>query len=554
MDKQATNLPDPSPSCTRRSALGYVGAFMAGGLIAPVAKPAWGSARYPEERPDLPVFNVRQFGATGEQRDNATAAFRKALEACAAAGGGIVLVPPGAYTTGAVILTDNIRLHLMAGTTLFLSQSRQDFPKGARAMIFAENAKNISVTGKGTLDGLAQYDYAPMRGVDPEIGEEIAIAKAAGEDMRRYYRKSSAMNTYMFILNDCDNVTLEGIHVIHSPLWNVRLNDCHRVHITGVYIYSDLEKGVNADGIDICSCSNVLISDSMITTGDDAIILKSIARKGKPANPCQNITVTNCILESSSTALGIGTETEADISHVHFNNCVIRNSNKGIGINVQDGATVSNIIFSNLTIELNRRHWNWWGSAETCRFVLKKRTPSSRLGVIRDVVVENILAHPRGTSTIIGHPDQPLENIRLRQIQLKMLPEDAKDKRATDALQIEQVNGLVINDLSVEWPEQETEQKWRSALVIKDVSGLRMDAFSGRQGLLSASDPAISLQNVSDVIIRDSEASKGTGTFIYVAGNASNDIVLSHNFLRRARQPVSFEDPGLEKSVDIQKS
>src|SRR5690606_31265679 len=116
-------------------------------------------------------------------------------------------------------LTDNIHLHVMGGATLFLSQSREDFPRGARAMIFAENAKNISVTGKGTLDGLAQYDYAPMRSVDPEIQEEIAIARAAGEDMRRYYRKSTAMNTYMFILNDCDNVTIQGVHVIHSPLW-----------------------------------------------------------------------------------------------------------------------------------------------------------------------------------------------------------------------------------------------------------------------------------------------------------------------------------------------
>ena len=106
----------------------------------------------------------------------------------------------------------------------------------------------------------------------------------------------------------------------------------------GVYLYSDLEKGVNADGIDICSSSNVTISDSIIVTADDAIVLKTIARNGKPANPINNVMVTNCMLTSSSTPLMIGTETEADISHVVFTNCVIRNSNKGFGINVQDGA------------------------------------------------------------------------------------------------------------------------------------------------------------------------------------------------------------------------
>src|SRR5690606_14303086 len=141
----------------------------------------------------------------------------------------------------------------------------------------------------------------------------------------------------------------------------------------------------------------------------------------------ENITVTNCILSSSSTALMIGTETNADIRHVLFNNCVIRNSNKGFGINVQDGGTVSDVIVSNLTIETNRRHWNWWGSSEMCKFVLKQRTPTSRIGQIRDITVDNIVARVRGTSTITGHADQPIENIRMSNVQILMLPEDAKD-------------------------------------------------------------------------------------------------------------------------------
>ena len=175
-----------------------------------------------------------------------------------------------------------------------------------------------------------------MRGVDPEIAREIEIARAAGVDMRRYYRVG--VQTYMCILNNCRNVHLRDISIVHSPLWNVRLNDCDRVTVHGVYIYSDLEKGVNADGIDIVSSRNVTISDSIIETADDAIVLKAIARDGQPARPVENVTVTNCVLTSSSTALMIGTETQADIRHVLFNNCVIRNSNKGFGINVQDGA------------------------------------------------------------------------------------------------------------------------------------------------------------------------------------------------------------------------
>ena len=299
--------------------------------------------------------------------------------------------------------------------------------------------------------------------------------------MRRYYRVG--VQAYMLILNDCRNVLLQDISIVHSPLWNVRLNDCDRVHVRGVYIYSDLEKGVNADGIDIVSSRNVTISDSIIETADDAIVLKTIARDGQPARPTENVTVTNCVLTSSSTALMIGTETEADIRHVLFNNCVIRNSNKGFGINVQDGATVSDVIVSNLTIETSRRHWNWWGSAEMCKFVLNKRTPESRLGVIRDVVVDNVIAHPRGTSTITGHAERPLENIRLSNIDLTMLPENAVDKRATDALRLEHVRGAPIRDLSVRWSGDAAEPKWQSALVLRRVSDFEIDGFTGRQGI-----------------------------------------------------------------------
>jgi polygalacturonase len=59
-------------------------------------------------------------------------------------------------------LRDNVTLDLAAGATLFLSQDNTEFPRGRRAMLFAENATNIAVTGRGTLDGLAQYVFTEM--------------------------------------------------------------------------------------------------------------------------------------------------------------------------------------------------------------------------------------------------------------------------------------------------------------------------------------------------------------------------------------------------------
>ncbi len=548
---EAKNNPQLTPQrlSSRRSLIAKGSAALGACLVATPFSIARGQTAEKTATSSPLVFDVKKYGATGLRKDNATKPFRDAIEACTTSGGGVVNVPAGEYTVGTVQLKDHVTLNIEAGATLFLSQDRNDFIRGGRAMIFAQDARNIAVTGRGTLDGLARYDFSEMTGVDPEIVKEIEIARAAGIDMRRYYRSREAMNTFMFIINDSTDFLLSGVSIINSPLWTVRLNDCDRVNVRGVYIYSDLEKGVNADGIDICSSRNVTISDSVITTADDAIVLKAISRNNKKANPVENITVTNCVLSSSSTPLMIGTETEADIRHVVFNNCVIRNSNKGFGINVQDGATVSNVIFSNLTIETSRRHWNWWGDSEMCKFVLKKREESSRLGKIRDIIVDNIIAHPMGTSTITGHPDQSLENIRISNVQMYMIPENAKDKRSSHALKIENVNGLKIRDLSVVWDEEKPEEKWGSALVLKNVSDFVIDSFEGRQGLKKGSAPAVLMDNAAEGVVRESKATADTGTFIHVTGAGSRDIVLRNNNVKKAQKEITFADKNASRAV-----
>ncbi|MDD2381623.1 MAG: glycosyl hydrolase family 28 protein [Mariniphaga sp.] len=533
-------------SINRRALLQGGAAMLGAGMLGSFTTAASSST---EKTPDQ-LFNVKKFGASGDRDQRATLYIRQAIEACAAAGGGIVYVPPGEYTVGTLQLRDNITLYMEAGATFFLSQLPEDFIRGARSMIFAENANNISVKGKGTFDGLAQYVYEEMNGIDRDIAKEIEIAKNAGVDMRRYYRSSSSMNTYMVIINDCTNVLLEDISIINSPLWTIRFTTCDRIFVRGVYIYSDLEKGVNADGIDICSSSNVVISDSVIITGDDCIVLKTRSLgEGVKVNPVENVVVTNCILTSSSTPLMIGTETFADFRHIIFSNCTIRDSNKGFGINVQDGATVSDVIITNLTIEENRRHWNWWGSAEMCKFILLKRNELSRLGKIQNVVVNNIVVHARGTSTITGHPDQPIENIRMTNLQIFMDPENTIDKRTGHAIKFENVKELRVRDLSVKWSEDRIEKAWQSALALENVMDAEIRYFSGRQGLKSSDIPAIRLTDVSEVLISESRATEGCGTFVHVQGDSSNEIILKGNYTKKARKKLSFENDRLKSSV-----
>jgi hypothetical protein len=433
-----------------------------------------------------------------------TRGIQQSIDACSAKGGGVAYVPPGQYVTGPLWLKDNVELNLEAGATIALSHNPSDWPAGTPALINSDNVRNIAITGRGTIDGRAQYEYVDVRGLDPEIQAEMEIARSAGVEMKRYYR--TGVQKYIAVLRNSRDIRVEGVRLINAPLWTLRLQDCDQVWIRGVYIYSDLEKGVNADGIDIVSTSNVSISDSTIITADDAIVLKtqswrsrgSGTRTPSVVRPTENITVTNSILSSSSTAMTIGTETHADIRHVVFSNIVVRNSNKVFGINVQDGATVSDIRFSDITFELNRRHWNWWGSAEVFKFVLKKRTPESRLGRIENVTISGAQGTARGTSLVRGHPERPLRNITIEGLRVNMLPEDKPDKRASHAMVMERVDGLILRNVEVEWDTTSPEPAWGSALVLRDIERLRMEGFHGQAGSKAANVEAIQKERVTD--------------------------------------------------------
>ena len=479
------------------------------------------------------IYDVKQFGASGRRNDNATKALQAAVDAAFAAGGGTVYVSPGEYTTGPVEIKSNVTFHLGAGATLFLGRDPAQFPRGrGRGLLYANDAQNITITGKGRIDGQATWEWRlPDENAytTRPIQTEIEIARKAGLDMRYSHRTGSG--TSMIAISRGTNVLIEDITVINSPGWCMPLTECDRVFIRGVHLYSDLDKAVNSDGIDLVSCRNVVISDCVLVTADDCISLKT-RQKG---SPIENVTVTNCLLTSSSSAFVIGVETWMDIHHVMLTNSVIRNANRGFRIAVWNGCTVSDIIFSNLVIDLNRRHYNWWGSAETFYFGVAQETPQSPLGVIRDVVIDNVISRARGTSALIGPAgERRLQDFSISNLRMTMLPENTADKRATHALRVEGVRGFRLRDFSLRWDEEKPEPKWASGLAMKGVDEFVVDGFSGRQGLKDGNAAAMVLEDVADGIVRNSRATDGCKTFLEVRGGRTNKLSVFHNDVSRA--------------------
>ncbi len=487
--------------------------------------------------------NVKDYGLPSGTGQLATKAIQSAIDDCSSKGGGTVIVPAGEFTAAAIKLKDNVNLHLEAGAVLVPSQSPDDYADGVLALIMSDGAKNIAISGRGKLDGHARYKFGNIGTSSPMIPNEIAIAKAAGIDMRGYNHAGPLVS--LIHLQNSTDILIEDVRAVNSQFWTCHIQNCDRVRVRGVYLYSELEKALNADGIDLTSSRNVTISDSIIVTADDSICLKA-----DTGGPVENIAVTNCLLSSSSCAFKIGSRTRADVRHVVFSNSVIRDTNRGFGIQDPIDGVVSDILVSNITMEMSRRHWAWWGSAEPIYIALNHRPPFQTVGRIRDIVIQNVVAHARGTSRITGLEERAIDSVTLRDVVFDMGPEVARDKRATDALQIDRVKECRLQNVRVRWAEDETEPKWQSAIRASNIELFEIDGFAGRQGLRASSSPAIVLDNIVRGWITRCIATEGAGTFFDVRGFATRSLRFSGNFVDSAKQPFVFSKD-TKKAVSV---
>lgn len=425
------------------------------------------------------IYNVKDFGADGKTGRYATQGIQAAIDRCAGDGGGVVFVPAGEYLCSTLVLKDNVTLYLSGGATLLASNRESDYTRafsfadtgggGVPMLIYAEKAKNIAITGCGTIKGQPEYYTEPL-GYSSFIAEDCDAALEAGVPMIASRWKKP--NVSLVFLSECSNVVIRDISLIDSPFWTMHLHWCDKVRIRSVYMSSRLTVAANSDGIDIDGCRDVVVSDCIIETADDCICLKTT--KGKDGfRHCENVTVNNCILRTSSCALKLGTESYGDFRNVLFSDCIIRDSNRGLGIFIRDGGTAENVTFSNIEIETVRYPVGWWGSADAFRFVVLKRNDGSKVGAIRNLCLDNIRAVCQGSNRIAGFDDgQQIESVMLRNIELRMEPEPTSDKRTREALSITDAKDVTVNGLKIRWTGV-SQPKWSHSIIFDRTNAVK---------------------------------------------------------------------------------
>ncbi|MCL4506631.1 MAG: hypothetical protein M1140_11495, partial [Chloroflexi bacterium] len=159
----------------------------------------------------MAVYNVRAFGASGVKADNAQPAIQAAIDACAVAGGGMVYFPPGAYTSATIHLRSHVRVYIEAGATVYSSKDRASFDK--YALFFAEDVENITLEGRGTVHGQAEYEWRLHDIKDWYIYPNQLLAEKAGIPLMRAFPTANTYGNLVLFIH-CQDVQISGLSFI----------------------------------------------------------------------------------------------------------------------------------------------------------------------------------------------------------------------------------------------------------------------------------------------------------------------------------------------------
>jgi polygalacturonase len=491
-----------------------------------------------QTEPTRGFYSVIRFGASSDGQTMCTEAIRKAIDTAASAGGGTIFFPSGTYLTGPIHLQSHITLFLDAGATIKFSTNFDDYlpmvpsrwegitVTNFSPLIYAYQAKDVAIVGRGTLDGQGQvwWDFLQKLRANKDQPrskwqEEFVrlnkdrIAEANYAPLNVGYLRPPFIQFY-----ECTNVLVEGVTIRNSPFWNVLPVFCEGVNVHGVSIINP-PLSPNTDGVNPDSCRNVRISDCLIDTGDDCITIKSGRdadgrRVGKPA---ENYTIVNCTLLHGH-GLSIGSEMSGGVKNIAVDNCVFDGTDNGIRIKSTRGrgGVIENVRISNLVMRNIREE------AIVLTTFYRKSDPepvSERTPIFRNIHFSGITGAGTVTCEVTGLAEMPVENVTFNDIQLT----------GKTGFAIKDAKGIELHHVTVN-----TERG--PAFTATGTDGLELDGVKTTNP--HDGTPVVQLGQVKNVFIHGCVATPGTETFLRMNEASADDVTLGDNNLKLARTAV----------------
>ena len=379
----------------------------------------------PPQFPDRD-FNITDYGAVGDGKTDCTEAFKKAISAANKAGGGRVVVPAGAFFTGAIHLKSNVNLHVSEDAVVKFSVDPHKYMpvvytrfEGVECMnysplIYAYEQKNIAITGKGTLDGQAGDDN--WWGWKNSQAKDVNAQRKQGETgvpvEKRIFGAGKKLRPNMVQPYKCKNILIEGVTFRNSPMWHIHPVLSKNITVRNVKV---IGHGPNNDGCNPESCKDVLIEGCYFDTGDDCIAIKAGRNNdGRRVNvPSENIVIRNCQMKDGHGGVVIGSEMTGGTRNVFAENCTMDSPNLERALRIKTnsvrGGVVENIYMRNVKIgqvaEAVLKINFFYGEGDTGKY-----TPT-----VRNINMENVTSKKsRYALSIRGYDRAPITNIHLK--------------------------------------------------------------------------------------------------------------------------------------------
>lgn len=364
--------------------------------------------------------------------------------ACHLVPGATVVLKRGVYLTGPITIPSNVHLVLEKGAVIKFIPSPELYTpvytrwEGVKCyamhpLVFIDHATQVKITGEGTIDGSGAFwwQYVKERkqkggAPESEIEKRLAALNPGYLDQP----SGGGGRSFQFLrpplvqIYHSSDVLMEGITVINSPFWTIHpLFSSHlvfrRLHVKNPY------EAPNTDGIDIESCTDVLVLDSEVDVGDDGICLKSGSGPDGIADnvPTSFVEIRGCCVRSAHGGAVIGSETAAGIHHVRVSDCLFDGTDRGIRIKSRRGrgGAISNLEFFRIRMVNNLcpfvvNMFYRCGSTDPSLFSLEKRAVSDETPSLKDVVISDCVATGSKASAamIVGLPEKPVENLAIR--------------------------------------------------------------------------------------------------------------------------------------------
>jgi len=404
-------------------------------------------------------YDITAFGATADGKTDIKPVLDKLISQCSISGGGQVVLPKGVfYIAGPVVLKSHVNLHFEDGAELIFSSDEKDYVPAVLTLwegtelfnysplFYAYQCSDIAVTGHGTIIGSASKNFAKWR---PQRSPEQNTLRQMGSDgtpvYKRVFGEGFHLPPDMIQFFGCKNVLIDGIAIEDSPYWVIHPVLCNNVIVQNVTINS---MNLNNDGCDPEACTNVLIQHCNFTVGDDGIAIKAGRDQDgwRIGQPTENVIVRNCVFNSKTNGLCIGSEMSAGVRNVYMDNVTIKKCLSAVYFksNLDRGGFIENIHVSDVHCD----------SARSAVIRFENNYHGSRGGhyptKFDGFYIQNISCDHSGEVGIyaVGVQGNPLENIHLKNITVLNTPTN----QIVDVAKNLTYENVVINGVKVPKP------------------------------------------------------------------------------------------------------